>query len=113
MNENIRSNSLYAGSQAAGQAIEAERGIPVAMTQLASALGDLETAARALAGRISPLLPAGSPFERTEKYLQETNQATNVPQPARSGLCSDLHARIYGLQAITANLQQMVKGIEI
>jgi hypothetical protein len=81
------------------------------MTQLASQVGDMETALRALAGRISPLLPAGSPFERAEKLAGNSVQA--APKPVRSHLCDELQTRIYQLNSLTASINEMVKGVEI
>jgi hypothetical protein len=109
MNESL-SNARYANN-IAGQTAEAERAIPAAMTELASAVGDLETAMRALGGRISPLLPSGNPYERAEKVGE--NNALPAPRPVRSHLCDQLHTRIHELRGVTVNLQQMLKGIEI
>jgi hypothetical protein len=96
------------------QTAEAARPIPSSMTELASAIGDLETAARALAGRISPLLPAGSPFSRVDKQLASEGQgAAPVPRPVRSHFCDELQSRIYQLRSITSSINEMVKGSEL
>jgi hypothetical protein len=91
-------------------ATESERPIAQTMTQLASQVGDLETALRALAGRISPLLPAGSPFDRPQR---ETATANAVPQPVRSHLCDELHSRVYQLRELTGSINEMVKSVEL
>lgn len=81
--------SLGLGRTASQQADEV-RPIASTMIALASAIGDLETAARALAGRISPLLPAGSPFSRAEKEAALTGHGTQAPRPVRSQLNDEL-----------------------
>lgn len=96
------------------QATEAQRPVASTMTDLSSAIGDLETAARALAGRISPLLPSGSPFSRNEKEAAMQNMnAQNVPRPVRSPFNNELSDRVYALRSITSSINEMVKGIEL
>src|SRR5688500_14906951 len=81
---------------------DGERAIPRAMTSLAESVGNLETAARQLSHRLVPINPAGSPFERDECVQKEA--AVGAPQPVRSHVCDQLHARISQLDAITARL---------
>lgn len=105
---------MYSPGQNGAQAIDAQRPVASSMTELASAIGDLETAARALAGRVSPMLPAGSPFERNEKEAAATlGQGTSVPRPVRSHFTDELQSRIWSLNAITASINEMVKSIEL
>lgn len=112
MNSRAQSQNAYLGDVAQ---TEADRAIPQAMTQLAETVGALETAARALAGRISRLIPGGSPFERSEKLasMQQTAQPGGAPVAVRSHHCDELHTRIYELCEITARIKEMVKGVEV
>ena len=111
MNAQNQAGNYGMGAQALAQ--ETSRAFPNAMTELASQLGDLETALRALAGRISPLLPAGSPFERAEKLAGQNISAPAVPQPVRSQLADELYSRIHALRSLTGSVNEMVKSVEI
>ncbi len=91
------------------QVSESPRAFSSAMAELATAIGDLETAARALAGRISPLLPAGDPYNRIGK----DGAQTSPPKPVRSPLCDEVHSRTWSIRAITERLEEMVKSVEI
>lgn len=94
--------------------VEADRAIPRALTELASALGDLETAARAVAGRIQYAIPGGSPFDRLEKEMaSKVGNSPSAPQPVRSHICDELHTRIYQLRQVTARLNEMAQGVEL
>lgn len=108
---NVQNQANALGRDFSQQTNEEARAVTRTMTDLASGIGDLETALRALAGRISPLLPAGSPFERAQK-VNEVN-ATVVPVPVRSAHCDELHNRVYQLRSITAAVNEMVKSVEI
>lgn len=94
-----------------GSQIEESRPVTSTMTEIASAVGDLETAIRALAGRISPLLPAGNPYNRVDGSKGEAG--TSVPRPVRSHFNDQLQTRLYELRGITASVNEMVKGIEL
>lgn len=83
------------------------------MTELASCIGDLETALRALAARVSPLLPSGSPFERPTKDAVQGAQTNAAPRPVRSHFTDELQSRIYALRSITSSVNEMIQGIEI
>ena len=84
-----------------------ERAVPQVMTEIACALGDLETAVRALGGRISPLLPAGDPFGHPNK------ETASTPKPVRSHFCDELHNRLYVIQGITERVNEMVRSLEM
>jgi hypothetical protein len=90
---------------------EEQRPVAASMNELASSIGNLETALRSLAGRVSPLLPAGSPFERGDKMAPPTG--TSTPRPVRSNFTDELQSRIYALNSLTGSVNEMVKSIEL
>ena len=88
-----------------------ERAIAKSMTELASCIGDLDTAVRALAGRISPMLPGGSPFNVAVKDVP-----AEMPPPVRAVQLrhnDELQSCIYSLREITGTLGGIVSSIEI
>lgn len=92
---------------ATAAAVEADRAIPTTMRDLTEAIGELESAVRAMCGRISPLLPAGDPF------ANKTGEGTNTPRPVRSEFCESLAGRLAEVRGITAYVNQVVRSIEI
>ena len=102
-----------AGYSNVPQTTEAERAIAVAMSDLASRIGDLRTISRELANRISPLLPGGSPFDRIEKAASAMAPNVTSPKAVRSAHCEQLDSRIYELRELTETLQGIVGNIEI
>lgn len=91
--------------------IDEDRAIPRAMAGLASAIGDLESATRALAGRVSRLIPGGSPFDSVGKERQ--GRTTTVATAIRSHHCDELENRACELSEITARINEMVQNIEV
>jgi hypothetical protein len=102
-------------ANAAGQTLPTtsdERAISRSMTVLASSLGDLETAARALLERVSPMIPGGSPFNH-EQATKLAGGVTSAPQPVRSDFCAALDSRIYQIREITERLNEAARTVEV
>lgn len=93
------------------QQTEDARAVTQAMTQLACVLSDLDTAVRTIAGRISPLLPAGSPYNRIDSAKQSAQEM--AAKVVRSQLCEQIHDRIAHINTITVALNEMSKSVEI
>lgn len=106
-------NYANQGQEAGQQTAESERAISLAMTSLASQIGDLRTVARDLARRIAPLTPAGSPFDRADKAAAAIAMGSNTPKAVRSTHCEQLDTRVYELRELTEALQSIVRSIEI
>ena len=106
MNDQSNASNRY------GNAPQTESPRPVQndMAELASTIGDLESAVRALCGRISSLVPSGDPYSRVEKAGQGVQ---SVPRPVRSHFGDELQNRIHELRGITASINEVVKGIEL
>lgn len=100
----------YANRAGSQGTVEPSRAVSQTMVELASAVGDLETALRALAGRIGPLIPGGAVVEDAGRTIQT---AVNTPKAVRSPHCEELQTRVYQLGAITGSIQRMVENIEI
>jgi hypothetical protein len=113
MNANTINAALHAqGGQQYPAPAEPDRAVAQAMAELASAIGDLETAARALGGRTSALIPGGSSVFSIGAAVKDTGQVS-VPKPLRSPHCCELQDRTFQLREITDRINDMVKQIEI
>lgn len=93
------------------KSITEDRAIARAMTQLASSISEVETAARDILSRVGPLIPGGSPFERDRAVMPPT--AGNVPQPVRSSFCEAIDSRIYQLTQIAERLNEAARSVEL
>lgn len=96
-------------------AIEADRAVAQATSELASICGDLESEVRRLANRISVALPGGSPFDVIDKQQQQAGQPTAgaVPRPVQSVLTVELQMRVYQLQQLAQTVKNMAERIEL
>lgn len=97
--------------RALANATEESRPMSASMTQLAESVGDLDTSVRQLAARVSPLIPGGNPFDQPQKEPPGVGTASVTPM--RSGMVSELQARVYQLRQIMNTIQGMARNIEV